>query len=76
MTRTLCKRARDFLGCYLPLPWYYGREFRQIGRFFEQSNRWSRAQLEEHKLLRLRELVDPATQGVNLISTDASQGMI
>ncbi len=38
MSRSLRKRARDFLGCYLPLPWYYGREFRKITGFLEHSN--------------------------------------
>ena len=64
MSRSLRKRARDFLGCYLPLPWYHGREFRKITGFLGRSSSWSRTQSEEYKLLQLRSLVDHAARNV------------
>ena len=53
----LYERARGFIFRFLPLPWYYGREFRQIRSFLESSRHWSREQMQSYKLSKLRELV-------------------
>lgn len=55
--RSISKRVHDFLGCYLSLSWYYGREFRQALAFLERSRTWSREQVEAQKVARLRRLL-------------------
>lgn len=64
MKRAPAKRVRDLLGCYLPLPWYYGRGFRRDFAFLKQSSDWKRDRLIEYKLAQLRKLVSFAEQHV------------
>lgn len=61
---SLKKRIRDRAYCYLPLPDYYGRDFKRIYAFLQESRKWDRQQLEEYKLDRLRALLTHAQHRV------------
>jgi phenylacetate-CoA ligase len=63
MTHIL-KKARDFGFRYLPLPFYYGREFRKVHASLKKSSRWNREQMQEYKLTRLKALVKHAGENV------------
>jgi phenylacetate-CoA ligase len=60
----LRKRVRDFLGCYIPLPYYYGRNFRRIFKFLLTSQHWPRDQMAQYKLDCLRALLRHAESHV------------
>lgn len=58
------KRIRDYVYRFRPLPDYFGRDFKQVSAFLNQSRRWSREQIAEYKLERLQALVHHAEQNV------------
>jgi len=60
----LRKKIRDRAYCYLPLPDYYGRDFKRIYAFLLQSCHWSREQLQAYKLERIRALLSHAQEKV------------
>ncbi|TFH65907.1 MAG: phenylacetate--CoA ligase family protein [Candidatus Zixiibacteriota bacterium] len=53
----LKKKIRDRIYCYLPLPDYYGRDFKRIYSFLQQSCHWSREQIQAYKLEKIRALL-------------------
>lgn len=60
----ILKKARDFGFRFLPLDFYYGREFRKVHAFLKESSEWDRERILEYKLTRLKALVKHASQNV------------
>ncbi len=56
----LMKRLRDRIACYLPLPAYYGKDFRRIYAFLLKSRYWSREEILAYKLERIQALLQHA----------------
>ncbi|NIP42651.1 MAG: phenylacetate--CoA ligase family protein [candidate division Zixibacteria bacterium] len=54
------KKFRDFIYCFKPLPEYYGKEFKKIYAFLNESRNWSREQMKAYKLMKLRQLLSHA----------------
>lgn len=61
---TIKKRVRDRVYCYLPLPGYYGRDFKRVYGFLQESRRWSIERLEDYKLDRIKTLLEHAVNHV------------
>jgi phenylacetate-CoA ligase len=62
--RSFSKRIHDRLGCYFPLPWHYGRGFRDALDFLSESSDWPRDRLIEYKLERIKETLNHARDHV------------
>jgi phenylacetate-CoA ligase len=60
----LKKKIRDRIYCYLPLPDYYGRDFKRIYSFLQQSCHWSKEQIQAYKLEQIRALLLHAQENV------------
>jgi len=60
----LKKKVRDWIYCYLPLPDYYGRDFKRIYAFLQQSCRWHKEKIQAYKLEKIRALLAHAQKNV------------
>lgn len=60
----LTSKITNIIYRFLPLPCYYGKDFRDIYSFLLNSQNWSFDRLQEYKLARLRALVRHAQHNV------------
>jgi phenylacetate-CoA ligase len=58
-------RIRDRVCRHLPLPFYYGRDFRRIYAFLLKTRHWDSERIEKFKLDRIRALLAHAQQNVS-----------
>lgn len=55
---------KNYIYRFLPLPDFYGRDFKQIFKFLHESSSWNRDKLREYKLERLKALLAHAEKNV------------
>jgi phenylacetate-CoA ligase len=58
------KQGLKYAYCAIPLPIRYGKVFRETYKFLQESQWWSKEQLEEYQLQQLSKLLHHAYENV------------